>query len=109
MADISGANSSSNRKGCGVVQARIIKHPLSLHFQIRHKSIPVRNGAPTSVGGKIHSSETERGGQQRRPRFSIRSERLSVQKQRGIEFSRTPPLQTCSYGCFGNLKHVREC
>src|SRR5438874_4544468 len=109
MAYISGADSSSNRKGCGVVQPRIIKYPLSLHFQVRHKSIPMGNGAPTGVGGKVHSSESECGGQERCPRFPIRSERLPIQKQRRIEFSRTPALQNCSYGCFVHLEHVRKC
>src|SRR5712691_10274883 len=75
----------------GIAQTRIPEDALALHLEIRNVSIPIRHAAPaTAPRVQVHAGETVRRRNQRRRRFAVRPERLSVEIELRIELARTP-------------------
>ena len=86
-----------------IVQPGIEEPAFAMHLEICDECIPVRYRTPANPGMQVHSAQPESRRNQRGTRNVrpgdytvgdlLRIECLSVQRQLGIEFSRSPTVQ----------------
>ena len=76
-----------------VVQARVEERALAVHLQVRDERVPVRDRAPAGPGVQVDAGQAERRRDQRRRRLAVRTERLAVEEQLGVELARPPGVE----------------
>src|SRR5205807_2447770 len=106
--DVGEAQPGRYRESICVVQARIVKTAGPLHFQISDKGVPIGNRTPARVGMEIDASQAKGRGNQSGRRLAVRSKRLPIQQQGGIELARSPAKQDRPHGGFIHLERVAE-
>src|SRR5688572_536175 len=77
---VSQTRSRGDRKLHGIVEARIEKRSLAVHFQIGYKRVPISDGSPPRRGMKIHSGQAESRRKQGGRRPAIWLEGFSIQE-----------------------------
>src|SRR5579863_6388759 len=99
---------SCNGELLSVVQAGVEEPARAVHLEVGHERVPVRHRAPPRPGMEIYSSQAKSGRNQRGSGY-IRAcnhavadlpgvKCLAVQKQLGIEFSRSPTVEHLPHG-----------
>src|SRR6185436_5538900 len=95
------------RKLARVVEPRIVEGAAALHLEVRYERIPVRHRAPACPRMHVDASKAERRRNQRCGRLAVRTERLAIEQQFGVELPRSPAAQYGAH-CGGVDTRLRE-
>src|SRR6185437_15993292 len=88
----------SDRKLAGIVEPRIVKGPLTVHFEGGYEGVPVRDRTPSGPSMEVHPGKSECRRNEYGRVASVGPKRLAVQYQLGVKVSGTPAVQDLDDG-----------
>ena len=87
-------------------QAGIVEGTLSVHLQIRNKSIPVTDATPTRPGMHVHACKAKCGRDQDSRTFAVRAKCFPIDAEACVEASWTPTAKDGSQGGLIYLEQI---